>query len=112
MRGSGNEWGGHGYTRQAGEKNTPFILTRCIGSSGQIAAIPLRSLRHTHTSHLLASGVPLTAASARLGHGSTNNTGEDLLSYDSGQDDEAARKWEEFQNNASGGALQPKGQAQ
>jgi hypothetical protein len=30
----------------------------------------LHSLRHTHTSHLLASGVPLTAVSARLGHAS------------------------------------------
>ena len=30
----------------------------------------LHSLRHTHTSHLLASGVPLTVVSSRLGHSS------------------------------------------
>jgi hypothetical protein len=29
-----------------------------------------------------------------------------------GQDDEAARKWEEFQNQGAGVALQPKGQVQ
>jgi integrase len=36
----------------------------------------LHSLRHTHTSHLLASGVPLPAVSARLGHGSIRTTQE------------------------------------
>jgi site-specific recombinase XerD len=34
----------------------------------------LDSLRHSHCSHLLASGVPLPAVSARLGHGSIRTT--------------------------------------
>jgi site-specific recombinase XerD len=36
----------------------------------------LHSLRHSHCSHLLASGVPLPAVSARLGHGSIRTTQE------------------------------------
>jgi integrase len=68
----------------------------------------LHSLRHTHTSHLLASGVPLTAVSARLGHASIRTTQEIYAHMIHGQDDEAARKWEEFQNQTAGGAPQPK----
>ena len=62
----------------------------------------LHSLRHTHTSHLLASGVPLTAVSARLGHASIRTTQEIYSHMIHGQDDEAARKWEEFQNQTAG----------
>jgi integrase len=72
----------------------------------------LHSLRHTHTSHLLASGVPLPAVSARLGHGSIRTTQEIYLHMIHGQDDEAAKKWEEFQNQTVGGAPQRKGQVQ
>ncbi len=57
----------------------------------------LHSLRHTHTSHLLASGVPLPAVSARLGHSSIRTTQETYAHMIHGQDDEAARKWEEYQ---------------
>jgi len=72
----------------------------------------LHSLRHTHTSHLLASGVPLPAVSARLGHGSIRTTQEIYSHMIHGQDDEAARKWEEFQNQPAIGAPPPKGQVQ
>jgi integrase len=68
----------------------------------------LHSLRHTHTSHLLASGVPLTAVSARLGHASIRTTQEIYAHMIHGQDDEAARKWEEFQNRPTGGAAEQK----
>jgi integrase len=68
----------------------------------------LHSLRHTHTSHLLASGVPLPAISARLGHAPIRTTQEIYAHMIHGQDDEAARKWEEFQNQPTGGAAQPK----
>lgn len=61
----------------------------------------LHSLRHTHTSHLLASGVPLPAVSARLGHGSIRTTQEIYSHMIHGQDDEAARKWEDFQKQTS-----------
>jgi site-specific recombinase XerD len=58
----------------------------------------LHSLRHSHCSHLLASGVPLPAVSSRLGHGSIRTTQEIYSHMIHGQDDDAARKWEEFQN--------------
>jgi integrase len=72
----------------------------------------LHSLRHTHTSHLLASGVPLPAVSARLGHGSIRTTQEIYSHMIHGQDDEAARKWEEFQNQSTADVPQQKGQVQ
>lgn len=72
----------------------------------------LHSLRHSHCSHLLASGVPLPAVSARLGHGSIRTTQEIYSLMIHGQDDEAARKWEEFQNEPTSGALQQKGRVQ
>ena len=60
----------------------------------------LHSVRHTHTSHLLASGVPLPAVSARLGHGSIRTTEEIYSHMIHGQDDEAAKRWEEFQSRS------------
>ena len=69
----------------------------------------LHSLRHSHCSHLLASGVPLPAVSARLGHGSIRTTQEIYSHMIHGQDDEAARKWEDFQNQPTGGEPQQKG---
>jgi integrase len=72
----------------------------------------LHSLRHTHCSHLLASGVPLPAVSARLGHGSIRTTQEIYSHMIHGQDDEAARKWEEFQKQTTGEEPQQKGRVQ
>jgi|HubBroStandDraft_6_1064221.scaffolds.fasta_scaffold374805_1 integrase len=72
----------------------------------------LHSLRHSHCSHLLASGVPLPAVSARLGHGSIRTTQEIYSHMIHGQDDEAARKWEEFQSQPTGGEPQQKGRVQ
>jgi integrase len=57
----------------------------------------LHSLRHTHTSQLLASGVPLPAVSGRLGHSSIRTTQEIYAHMIHGQDDEAALRWEEYQ---------------
>ena len=57
----------------------------------------LHSLRHTHTSHLLADGVPLPVVSARLGHSSVRVTAEIYSHMIHGQDDEAAERWDEFQ---------------
>ena len=72
----------------------------------------LHSLRHSHCSHLLASGVPLPAVSARLGHGSIRTTQEIYSHMIHGQDDEAAKKWEDFQNQAAVGGPQQKGRVQ
>jgi integrase len=68
----------------------------------------LHVLRHSHTSHLLASGVPLPAVSARLGHSSIRTTQEIYAHMIRGQDDEAARKWEEFQQRNRGVPAAPK----
>lgn len=57
----------------------------------------LHLLRHSHTSVLLAQGVPLPAVSARLGHSSVRTTQEIYAHMITGQDEEAARKWEEYQ---------------
>jgi integrase len=57
----------------------------------------LHLLRHTHTSVLLAQGVPLPAVSARLGHSSVRTTQEIYAHMITGQDEEAAQKWEAYQ---------------
>jgi integrase len=57
----------------------------------------LHLIRHSHGSHLLAGGVPLPAVSARLGHNNVRTTAEIYAHEIHGQDDEAVRKWEEFQ---------------
>jgi integrase len=57
----------------------------------------LHLLRHTHTSVLLSEGVPLAAVSARLGHSSVRTTQEIYAHMITGQDEEAAQKWEEYQ---------------
>lgn len=69
----------------------------------------LRSLRHSHRSHLLANGVPLPAVSPRLRHRSIRTTQEIYSHTIHGQDAEAARKWEEFQNQPAGVEPQLKG---
>jgi len=57
----------------------------------------LHSLRHTHTSHLLADGVDIATISARLGHSSIRTTQEIYAHMIHGKDDEAAAKWDEYQ---------------
>ena len=56
----------------------------------------LHLLRHSHTSVLLAQGVPLPAVSARLGHSSIRTTQEIYTHMITGQDEEAALKYEEY----------------
>lgn len=63
----------------------------------------LHLLRHTHASHLLASGIPLPAVSARLGHRSIRTTLEVYAHMITGQDDEAAQAWEKYQKSADKG---------
>jgi integrase len=56
----------------------------------------LHLLRHSHGSHLLAQNVELTVVAERLGHSVKTLT--DIYSHAiHGRDDEAVRKWEEFQ---------------
>ena len=51
---------------------------------------------------MLASGVPLPAVSARLGHSSMRTTQEIYGHMITGQDDDAARRWDEFQRQYGG----------
>jgi integrase len=57
----------------------------------------LHILRHSHGSHMLANGVPLPVVSKRLGHSSVRVTADIYAHVIHGQDDEAVRRWEEFQ---------------
>jgi integrase len=73
----------------------------------------LHLLRHTHTSVLLAEGVPLPAVSARLGHSSVRTTQEIYAHMITGQDEEAARKWEKYQKlNMPTAQVNPNGNVQ
>jgi integrase len=59
----------------------------------------LHTLRHTHGSHLLAAGVPLTDVSKRLGHTNPHVTATVYAHAMPGHDDAAADAWERFQKN-------------
>jgi integrase len=67
----------------------------------------LHALRGSHGSHLLASGVPLPAASERLGHSSVRVTADVYAHALRGQDDEAARRWQEFQQDSGAERVLP-----
>jgi len=69
--------------------------------------VSLHTLRHSHGSHLLAAGMEITAVSERLGHSSVRVTADVYSHAIRGRDDEAARRWEEFQGRSS--AQQPTG---
>jgi integrase len=62
--------------------------------------ISLHTLRHTHGSHLLAAGVPLTDVSKRLGHANPHVTATIYAHALPGCDDLAADAWEKFQKDA------------
>jgi integrase len=72
----------------------------------------LHTLRHSHGSHLLAAGVPLTAVSERLGHSSVRVTAEVYSHALAGQDEEAAKRWEEFQRRSGAERVLPNPTAQ
>ena len=57
----------------------------------------LHLLRHSHGSRMLANGVPLPVVSQRLGHSSVRTTADIYAHAIHGQDDEAVKKWEEYQ---------------
>jgi integrase len=61
----------------------------------------LHTLRHTHGSHLLAAGVPLTDVSKRLGHANPHVTATVYAHALPGRDDLAAQAWEDFQKGTT-----------
>jgi hypothetical protein len=62
----------------------------------------LHLLRHTLASQMLDGGVPLPVVSARLGHSSIRTTAEIYSHAQHGQDDEATKRWEEYQQRNRG----------
>jgi integrase len=70
----------------------------------------LHSLRHSHASQLLDDGVPLPVVSQRLGHSSVRVTADIYSHAMHGQDDEAARRWDQYQKRqrAAGNLPGPK----
>jgi integrase len=68
----------------------------------------LHSLRHSHGSHLVADGVPLPVVSERLGHSSVRTTADVYAHALRGQDDDAARRWDEFQRRGTGDRVERK----
>jgi integrase len=63
--------------------------------------VSLHTLRHSHGSHLLAAGMEITAVSERLGHSSIRVTAEVYSHAIRGRDDEAAKRWDDFQQRNS-----------
>ncbi|HEY7334126.1 MAG TPA: tyrosine-type recombinase/integrase [Bryobacteraceae bacterium] len=59
--------------------------------------VALHLLRHTMASQMLDGGVPLPVVSQRLGHSSVRVTADIYSHAIHGQDDEAARRWEDYQ---------------
>jgi integrase len=68
----------------------------------------LHSLRHSHGSHLVADGVPLPVVAERLGHSSIRTTVDVYAHAFRGQDDDAARRWDEFQRRGTVDGLERK----
>jgi integrase len=95
------------FTNPDGTRLKPDSVSASVSALFKRLKIPkpkgagLHLLRHTHTSHLLASGVPLPAVSARLGHSSIRTTQEIYAHMIPGQDDAAAQMWEEYQRKNS-----------
>jgi integrase len=71
-----------------------------FGKLGFPKGASLHSLRHSHGSHLVAEGVPLPVVAERLGHSSVRTTADVYTHALRGQDDEAARRWDEFQRRS------------
>ncbi|MFY9726226.1 MAG: tyrosine-type recombinase/integrase [Bryobacteraceae bacterium] len=59
----------------------------------------LHLLRHTLASQMLDSGVPLSLVAQRLGHSSPRVAADVYSHAIHGQDDEAVRRWEQYQRN-------------
>lgn len=99
------------FATPEGEPLRPDSVSSAVSALFKRLKLPkgasLHSLRHTHGSHLLAAGVPLTDVSKRLGHANPNITATVYAHALPGRDREAARKWEEFQKRNLGDAATP-----
>jgi integrase len=95
------------FTNPDGTPLRPDSISAAVSALFRRLKIPkpkgcaLHLFRHSHGSQLLASGVPLPAVSERLGHSSTYVTATVYAHALHGQDEEAARRWEEFQRRGA-----------
>jgi integrase len=95
------------FSEPNGEQLKPDSISASVSALFKRLKLPkpkgasLHLLRHSHGSHLLASGMELTAVSERLGHSSPYVTATVYSHAIKGRDREAARKWEEFQRKGN-----------
>jgi len=93
------------FTNLDGSPLKPDSISATVSLLSRRLKLPkgasLHTLRHSHTSHLLADGVDLATVSERLGHSSVRVTAEIYSHALRGRDDDAARRWEEFQGRNS-----------
>ena len=85
------------FASPAGEYLKPASVTAKVCLVAQqcgLKGVGLHSLRHTHGSQLLASGVSLPAVSKRLGHSSVDTTAKVYAHVFAADDDNAAQVWE------------------
>lgn len=96
------------FANFAGEYRRPDTVTSEACRLAQKAGLPgigLHSLRHSHGSQLISSGVPLPAVSKRLGHSSPRITAE-VYAHALPKDEEAAAEiWEKAMRATLQGSL-------
>jgi integrase len=105
------------FAREDGSPFLPSSISATVSKLCRRLGFPkgasLHSLRHSHVSQLIASGVPLPAVAARVGHASTETTARVYAHMITGQDEEAAAKWQEYQRkNRPAEGAQPGGRVQ
>jgi len=84
-----------------GDHHQPDLISQVIVRRMRKAGIEdasMHSLRHTHASHLISNGVPLTAVSARLGHADANVTARIYSHALPADDQRAADTWDTIVN--------------
>src|SRR5262249_23923241 len=79
----------------------PDSVSACVSALSRHLKLPkevcFHTVRHSHGSHMLTTGMEITAVPERLGHSSVRVTADVYSHAIRGRDDEAARRWEEFQ---------------
>jgi len=84
----------------------PDSVSACVSLLSRRLKLPkgasLHTLRHSHGSFLLASGMDLATVSERLGHSSVRVTADVYSHAIRGRDKEAARLWDEFMRQHAG----------
>lgn len=86
------------FARFDGEYLKPDSVTAAaclLARNAGLKGVGLHTLRHSHGSQMLSAGVPLPAASKRLGHSSTKITSEVYIHAFTQDEIDAATRWNE-----------------